>query len=166
MKKKSSKPDKGGETDPDIESIERLISEYRAKEAAGLIEYAKRTYKECHSWREAWIYVFHVVHLAESYHLKSEAGKIKCVVWPGPSFDDRTVGVLKKIAGRIGPDKELIEMRLVDTHVTPAGVTQLKSILPNARVKVFTREQADEDKRIKYVNTDIEWVCKLYNKEQ
>ena len=151
MKKGPSDSDKISEAE--TAEITRMIAEYRAKEAAGLFEYPKRTYKEVRSWREAWIFIFYVAHLAHEDFLKSENGKVKCVVWPVREFNDKLVGVLEKIADRIGPDNDLAEIRLIETGVTAAGIEKLKKILPNAAIRSFSREEAKKDKGIEYIIT-------------
>lgn len=161
MKKQVSDVNRVAEAESDVA---KFIADYRAKEAAGLIEYPKRAYRECHSWREAWVYIFHRASIEHSYHLKSEGEKVTCVVWPVADFDDKLVDILGKISSRIGPNNDVVEMRLIETKVTPRGVENLKMILPKAAIKFFSREQAKKDQTIKYINTDIEWIKKLYAK--
>ena len=160
MKKRLPKSDK---TDAaELQEIKNLIAEYRAKETARQFEYPKRTYNEVRSWREAWVFIFYLAHLAHEDFLKSEDGKVKCVVWPVREFNDKLIGVLEKIAERIGSNHDLTEIRLIETGVTSAGIEKLKNFLPNATVKLFSREQARKDKRIEYVNTDIDWIKQLH----
>ncbi len=80
-------------------------------------------------------------------------------------FDDKLVGILEKIASRLGPDNDLVEMRLIKTRVTPQGVEKLKTILPKAVIKFYSREEAKKDPTIEYVNTNIEWIKRLYDKK-
>jgi len=153
------KPDDMDEAE--FNEIKKLIAEYRAREAAGEFEYPKRTYKEVQTWREAWIFIFYVAHLDHNCFLKSEDRKVKCVVWSVKQFNDKLVGVLEKIAERIGPDNDVTEIRLIETAVTSAGIEKLKKILPQASIQSFTSEQAKKDKKIEYINTEIEWIRKL-----
>jgi hypothetical protein len=164
--KKSKKAKKPGLSLEEIEVIDpelaKEIRELRAKEAAGLIQYPKRTYKECHTWKEAWLYIFHRASHASEDFLKRDGEKITSAVWIGVEFKDKLIDALEKIATRIGVNSDLIELRLVETRVTSKGIKRLKKILPKATFKLFTREEAKKDQRIKYVNTDVEWIKRLY----
>ena len=149
-----------------IEAIDpelaKSIREFRAKEAAGLIQFPKRTHRECQTWKEAWLYSFRRGWLSEDHHIKSEGEKITCVVWVGVEFRDKIVDSLERIAGRIGVNNDLEEMRLIGTSITPQRIEKLGRILPKAAIKLFSREEAKKDRRIQYVNTDVGWVKKLY----
>jgi hypothetical protein len=164
--KKSKKAKKPGLNLEAIEAIDpelaKEIREIRAKEAAGLIQYTKRTYRECRTWKEAWLYIFHRAWRASNNCLKRDGEKITCAVWSGPEFKDKLIDALEKIAARIGVNNDLTELRLIETPVTSKGIERLKKILPKATIKLFTREEAKKDKRIQYVNTDVEWIKKLY----
>jgi hypothetical protein len=94
--------------------------------------------------------------------LKRHGDKITCAVLIGVEFNDKLIGVLEKIAGRIGVNNDLKELRLIETRVTSSGIKRLKTILPKAAIKLFSREEAKKDQKILYVNTDIEWIKKLY----
>ena len=85
-----------------------------------------------------------------------------CVVWPGLEFDDQIIDVLGKIAEQIGPNNDLIEMRLIGTKVTHNGVAKLKSILPKAVINTYSREEAEKDDALKYVNTRVKWIAELH----
>ncbi len=167
---KSKKAKRPGLSLEDIEVIDpelaKEVREIRAKEAAGLIQFPKRTYRECHTWREAWVYIFHRGYLDEGDHLRREGDKITCAVWIGADFNDKLIDSFEKIAGRIGVNNDLEELRLVGTSVTPVGIERLNKILPKATIKLYTREEAKKNQRIKYVNTDVEWIKKLYAKSE
>jgi hypothetical protein len=158
----SEHPPKPEQT-PEAETadIMRLIEEYRAKDAAGAFEHPKRSYKEVRSWRDAWIFSFYLAHLDHTDFMLSEHGVVRCVVWPAQQFNDKLINTLGKIASQIGPDKDLKELRLIETEATPAGIQKLREIAPNASIKLFTHDEAKKDKRIEYVNTDIEWIKKI-----
>ena len=145
----------------ETDEIMKMIEEYRAKEAGGVFEYPKRTYKEVRSWRQAWIFSFYMVRLDHTDFLMSEDTIVRCVVWPGREFNDKIIDVLEKIADRIGLDTNLKELRLIETGASSAGTEKLAKILPHAAIKCFTQEQAKGNRAIKYVNTDIEWIKKL-----
>jgi len=72
------------------------------------------------------------------------------------------IDALEKIAARIGVNNDLTELRLIETRVTPKGIERLRKILPKATIKHYTREEAKKDQRIMYVNTDVEWIKRLY----
>ena len=162
-KKKGLSLDDISKIDPELA---KEILDFRAKEAAGLIEYPRRTFKECRSWREAWIYIFHRARVEHSYYLKSDGGKVTCVVWPKADFNDELINSLRKIADRMGVNNDVNEMRLIGTRVTPLGIEKLKNILPKASIECYSLEQAKVHPKLKYVNTDVEWIKKLYAESQ
>ncbi len=130
----------------DAEETAKTFARIEADVAAGLIIDTPRTYKDCHTWREAWAYIFHRGWRDEGHHLKLEGNKVTCVIWAGPEFRDKLVDALEKIAGRIGVNNDLVEMRLIGTHVTPKGAEKLKKILPKATVNFYSREEAKKAK--------------------
>jgi hypothetical protein len=132
----------------DAETTARIFDRMEADMAAGLIIDTPRTYKDCHSWREAWAYIFHRGWSAEGHHLKLEGDKVTCAVWVGLEFTDKLVVALEKIASRIGVNNDLIEMRLVGTRVTSKGAEKLKKILPKAIISFYTREETKKDPQI------------------
>lgn len=123
-----------------------IFARIEADKAAGLIIDTPRTYKHCRSWREAWVYIFHRGCLAEGHHLKLEENKVTCTIWVGLEFKDKLVDVLEKIAGRIGINNDLVEMRLIGTRVTAKGLEKLKKILPKATINFYSREEAKKAK--------------------
>lgn len=162
-KKKLLSLDEISKIDPELA---KEISDYKSKEAAGVIEYPRRTYKECRSWKEAWIYVFHRASRAHRDYLKSEGENVTCVVLVGRNFDDDIVNILGKIADRIGVNNDVKEMRLIGTRITPLGIERLKNILPKAGIECYSLEQAKAHPKLKYVNTDVGWIKKLYVESQ
>jgi len=142
------------------------VAQIKAERVSGMEPEIRRTYKECKNWHEAWVYIFRRAFLSHNDFLRFEDGKIICVVWPVRDFNDNLVGVLEKIAARIGLNRDLVEMRLVNTKVTSAGVGRLKAILPLATVKIFSREDADRDQTIEYVNTKVGWIRQLHARKQ
>jgi hypothetical protein len=139
-----------------------IVARIQAGKAEGFIPKSRRTFKECRSWPEAWEFVFRRACVHYDNFLKWEGNKIVCVVWPGPEFNDQIVGVFEKIAERIGPNNDLIEMRVIGTKVTPQGVAKLKSILPKAAINSHSREAAEKDNALKYVNTRVKWIAEMH----
>jgi len=139
-----------------------IVARIQADKADGFIPEPRRTFKECLSWPEAWAFVFHRACLSYRDFLRWEGNKIVCVVWPDPEFDDQIVDVLGKIAERIGRNNDLTEMRLIGTKITPQGVVQLKSIFPKASINSYSREEAERNDTLKYVNTRVKWIAELH----
>lgn len=131
-----------------------IFARIDADKAAGITIDAPLTYRGCRTWREAWVYIFeHAWHDSEDF-LKRDGDKILCAVWIGVEFKDKLIDRLEKIAARIGVNNDLTELRLIETSITAKGIERLKTILPKATIRLFTREEVKKDKRIKYVNTE------------
>ena len=142
-----------------------VIAQIAADKAAGFIPESRRTYKDCRSWPEAWVFVFELAGVHYENFLKWENKKIVCVVWSVADFDDRIVDVLGEIADRIGPNNDLIDMRIIGTKVTPQGAAKLKIFLPKATVNFYSPEDAEKDETLEYVNTRTRWIEEMHAKK-
>src|SRR5262245_56379107 len=115
MNKKREKPKKPfldmvAESDPEMAEI---VEEMKRDEAAGKLRYPPWSHRECRDWRDAWLYSFGRASLHPSDFMKLENGKVTCVVWIGKNFNDDVVGVVENIAERLGPDRDIAELRLI-----------------------------------------------------
>ena len=133
----------------DAETTARIFDRMEADMAAGLMVDTPRIYKDCHSWREAWAYIFHRGSLDEGHHLRFDGDKVTYAVWVGLEFTDKLVVALEKIASRIGVNNDLIRKCVsVGTRVTSWGAEKLKKILPKAIINFYTREETKKDPKI------------------
>lgn len=138
-----------------------IFAGIRADEAAGLAFEPCQTARQCQTWKDAWVYIFYRAHHYCSHFLQFDGEKVVCVVLIGPEFKDKLLGLLEKMAERIGVNNDLKELRLIETEFTPGGIERLKAILPKASFNYFTRQEADQNRAIKYVNTRFEWIKEL-----
>jgi len=139
-----------------------IVARIQADKAEGFIPESRRIFEECRSWPEAWEFAFRGAGVHYGNFLQWGDKRVVCVVWPGLEFDDQIIDVLGKIAEQIGPNNDLIEMRLIGTKVTHKGVAKLKSILPKAVINTYSREEEEKDDALKYVNTRVKWIAELH----
>jgi len=78
--------EKIGAIDPELA---KEIREIQLKDAAGFIQFPKRTYRQCYTWKEAWLYIFHRASHASEDFLKRDGEKITSTVWTGVEFKDK-----------------------------------------------------------------------------
>jgi hypothetical protein len=162
-KSKKSPLDKLVELHPEYaETVARI----RADEAAGLILDPCRTYKECRTWKQAWVYIFYRAHKDPDNFMQFEGEKVIRIVFIGRDFTDKQVYLLEKIAGCVGVNNDLLELRLIETSITPQGVGKLQAMLPKAAINFYTREDAKNDETIEYINTKIKWIKELHDKKE
>lgn len=132
--------------------VAEIIEKIKRDRAAGASRYMPWSHRECRDWRDAWLYSFRRGHLNASRHMRLENNSVTHVVWIREDFSDKLIGSLEKIAERLGPDRNLIELRLIRTRVTSQGIERLKAILPNASIRACTKEEEQQNPNIKWVS--------------
>ncbi len=148
-KQKKSFLDMVAESDPEMAEI---VAGMKRDEAAGILRYAPWSYRECRDWRDTWLYSFRRADLHPTDFVRLEDGKVTCVVWIGRDFNDRLVGVLEKIAGRLGADHDLTELRLIGTNVSEQAIQHLKAFLPKATITHYSEEAREANPRLAYAD--------------
>ena len=128
------------------------VEEIKQEYAAGKLHHAPRKSWDCKSWLHVWLYAFRRAHLYPEDHMKIADGKVTCVAWVGPDFSDELVVLLERCAQRLGPDLDLLELRLVRTHVGAQGIERLRTLFPRAKIIPYTEEQESQNPNIVYVN--------------
>lgn len=145
--KKQKKPflDMVAESDPEMAEI---VGEMNRDEAAGTLRYAPSSHRECRDWRDAWPYSFRRGDLHPTDAIRLEDGKVSCVVWLGRHFNDKLVRVMERIAGRLGADRDLAELRLIGTTLREQALQRLKAFAPKATITQYSEEAPDANPRL------------------
>ena len=85
-------------------------------------------------------------------HMFWEGESVRRVVWPVPGFNDRVVLLLERLRGRLGVDRDLEELRLIDTKVTPAGVKRLRRLFPKAKITHYSEAEVETNPRLSFAD--------------
>ena len=81
-----------------------------------------------------------------------EGERVRRVVWPVPDFNDRVVLLLERLRERLGVDRDLEELRLIDTKVTPAGVKRLRRLVPKAKITRYSAVEVETNPRLSFAD--------------
>ena len=128
------------------------VEEIKRDYAAGKLHHPPRRSSDCKSWLDIWLYAFKRAHLYPEDHVKIAGGKVTCVAWVGPDFGEKLVALLERCARRVGPDLDLLELRLVRTRVGAQGMERLRALFPKARIVAYSEKQECQNPDIVYVN--------------
>jgi hypothetical protein len=143
-KKTDLSPFYGG-MDPEIREALLQVQEDRS---TGKLKPAPEKATDCHLMEDLCLYVFRLAQLDGSYQMLKTAARLQRWVWFGHDFGDNLVDVVEEVVPQIADKKELKELRLVATRVTPHGIERLRELFPNARVTVYTDEDDKRDWRL------------------
>jgi hypothetical protein len=135
------------DSDPGMAEI---VQEIRRDYATGRLRHQPWRWDQCHSWLDAWLYIYRRVCLDYEAHLMWEDDRVRCAVQIGPDFNDKTVDLLERLADRLGAGLDLQELRLIGTRVTDRGLQRLERLFPNARIARYSWEDCDTHPEISY----------------
>jgi len=127
-----------------------IAQEIREDYASGRIRDQPWRWDQCHSWLDGWLYIYRRTYLDYHAHLLWEDERVKCAVQIGPDFNDKTVVLLERLAGRLGPCSDLQELRLIETKVIDEGLARLQRVVPNAKTTRYSREDWDANPDLGY----------------
>jgi len=149
--KKTKKPflDLVAESDSEFATLAREI---KHDYAVGILRNEPRSYKGCQDWQDAWLYIFRRAYLGPDDHMRIEGKKVTHIVWIGRDFNDKMIDALEKITLRLGTNRDLAELRLVRTAVSNRGTQRLKAIIPDARITVYTKKDAEGKPWLSYAD--------------
>jgi hypothetical protein len=135
------------ESSPEMAEI---VQEIKNDYATGRLRDQPWRWDQCRSWLDGWLYIYRRVCLDYGDHLLWESENVKCAVQIGPDFSDNTVGLLERLAGRLGPGLDLQELRLIGTRVSHQGLKRLEVLFPNAKISRYSWEERDAHPEISY----------------
>jgi hypothetical protein len=147
--RKKSFLDQVAETTPGMSEI---VAEIKRERKSGAIRDAPQTLDRCADWRDGWLYIFQSASLHPADFLRVEDGRVTCVVLVGGSFGDQSIGIAEEIAARLGPDEDLLELRLVATRVTESGAERMRRVIPRAQINTFTGADREGNPRVAYAD--------------
>jgi len=127
-----------------------IVAEIREDYASGRIREQPWRWDQCRSWLDGWLYIYRRTYLDYHDHLLWDDERVRCAVQVGPDFNDKTVALLERLAGRLGPCSDLQELRLIGTRVTVEGLVRLQRVLPNAKINKYSWEDRDANPRLSY----------------
>lgn len=129
-----------------------LVQQVKEDYAAGRSRHQPWRWDQCHSWLEAWLYVYRRVRLDYHQHMFWEGERVRCVVWSGVDFNDKVLPLLDRFRRRFGVHSDLEELRLISTRVTPGGVERLRKLFPNAEVTSYSRDDEKNHPRLSFAD--------------
>jgi hypothetical protein len=127
-----------------------IVGEIKNDYATGRRREQPWRWDQCRSWLDGWLYIYRRVRLEYGDHLLWENEKVKCAVQVGPDFNDKTVGLLERLAGRLGPGLDLQELRLIGSRVSDKGLEGLRRLFPNAKISRYSLKERDSHPEILY----------------
>lgn len=128
------------ECDPESAAI---LKEMKSDYDKGLIRDSPRSYADCRDWWDGWLYFYRRCHAHPDDQIWVQEGKVTCVVWIGRDFNDKAIGLLERIAARLGSNNELVEIRLIRTGVSDLGVNKLRTLFPAAKFSLYSQAEYD-----------------------
>jgi hypothetical protein len=149
------------ESDPDSAKVvyeitgmtpAELAQEIREDYAAGRSREQPWRWDQCRSWLDGWLYIYRRVQLDYHQHMSWEGERVRRIVWRGRSFNDAVVALLERLSGRLGINRDLEELRFIDTRVTPAGVKRLRRLFPKARITTYSEAKVKESPRLAFAD--------------
>ena len=149
------------DADPEIADLLREIKHDRE---AGLIRDAPFSYRGCKDWHDAWLYSFRLGRLHPDDHMMIRSDKVRVVVWSGRDFNDWIVDRLSKVAARLGPDRNVRELRMINCHVSPKARKSLHQIIPHARLVDYSFDDWWNDSRLSYA--DPKKVAEMFPRQE
>jgi hypothetical protein len=135
--------------DPELLEV---MDEVDRELADGVFIFPPRTILECRDWWDGWLHFLSRSGLSPAdYHWQAD-GRVKCVVLVGTLFDGRAVSLLESLAKRLGPDPDLIELRLVGAQLESKSIARLAVLMPNAKISIFSEADHASNRRLGYAD--------------
>jgi hypothetical protein len=128
----------------------KIVDDIKNGYATGRLRDQPWRWDQCHSWLEGWLYIYRRVSNPYRDQLRWENEQVKCAVLLGSDINDKTVGLLERLAGRLGPGLDLQELRLIGTRTTDGGLERLNRLFPNATISRYSWKDHDANPQIGY----------------
>jgi hypothetical protein len=131
---------------------QEAIEEFRKALEAGKVPKAPRNINQCDGWEKAWIYIAKVTNVEPTLQLRFENNGVHGAVCVGRKDGRKWLQWLKKFHAKLGPHRELTELRLIDCSTLQCEMPLLESVFPKARILSFTQEDWDRNLEISDAN--------------